>query len=164
MSQILKEQVAIITGGGRGIGRAFALRFADEGAKLLIADINLEGAEAVVKEIRDKGGEAAAIKTDISNEKDTQKMAENAVELSGRVDILINNAAMMYGIERQPWDSLTVEQWEKLYAVNVIGTWLCHNAIAPIMIKQGRGTIINLSSGIINSPGGHNTLHYTTSI
>jgi len=163
MSQVLKDEVAIITGGGRGLGRAFALRFAEEGAKLLIPDNNLEGAEAVVKEIKDKGGEAVAIKTDVSSEKDTQKMADKVMELYGRADILVNNAAMIYGVMRQPWDSLTVEQWEQLFAVNVIGVWLCHKAIAPIMIKQGRGKIINISSGIINSPGGHSTLHYTCS-
>ncbi|MFC1872824.1 SDR family NAD(P)-dependent oxidoreductase [Chloroflexota bacterium] len=163
MSQVLKDEVAIITGAGRGLGKAFALKFANAGAKLLLPDISLERAEIVAKEIRSNGGNAIAMETDISSENATKKMAEKVMEQYGRVDILLNNAAMMHGIQRRPWDSLTVEEWDQMFAVNVRGTWLCSKAIAPTMIKQGRGKIINISSTIMHSPGGHLLFHYACS-
>ena len=96
MSPVLEDKVAIITGGGRGLGRAFALRFAEEGAKLLLPDISLERAEGTAKEIRAKGGEAVAMETDISDENATRKMADKVVQQYGKVDILLNNAARYY--------------------------------------------------------------------
>src|SRR4030065_2872168 len=92
MSPVLKDKVAIITGAGRGLGKEFALRFAAEGARLLLPDISLERAQNTVKEIRDKGGEAHAMLTDISEEKDTQRIAEEVIRLSGRGGILLNQA------------------------------------------------------------------------
>lgn len=163
MPQVLKAKVAIITGGGRGIGRAFALKFASEGAKLLLPDISLERADATAKEIREKGGEAVAMKADISDESDTQKIAERVMELYGRADILLNNAAIFYGLTQQPWDTLTVEEWDRVFAVNVKGTWLCCKAIAPIMIRQGEGKIINIGSASVNMPFGYTILHYVCS-
>lgn len=163
MSPVLKDRVAIITGGGRGFGRAFALRFAEEGARLLLPDISLERAEAVAKEIRDKGGEATAMEADISEEKGTQKMAKRVTEQYGRVDILVNNAAIWYGINAKPWDSWTVEEWDRIFAVNVKGTWLCCKAIAPLMIKQSSGKIINIASHIIKVPDAQLFLAYALS-
>jgi len=163
MAQILKDEVAIITGAGRGIGKAYALRFAEEGAKLLLPDIGLERAEGVAKEIRDNGGEAVAMETDVSDESATKKMAEKVMQLYGRVDILVNNAAMFYGLETKPWDIRTVEEWDQMFAVNVRGTWLCCKAIAPLMVKQSRGKIINISSDIIKQPNAHFLIHYACS-
>jgi len=163
MSQVLKDKVAIITGAGRGIGRAFALRFAEEGAKLLLPDISLERAQSVVKEIKDKGGVAEAIETDISNENAVPKMAEKVIQHYGKVDILLNNAALYYGIDRKPWDTWTVDEWERMFAVNVIGTWLCCKAIAPLMIGKGKGKIINIASDIIKSPPAQFLLPYACS-
>jgi 3-oxoacyl-[acyl-carrier protein] reductase len=163
MSPVLEDKVAIITGGGRGIGKAFALRFAEEGAKLLLPDISLERAEDAAKEIRSKGGEAVAMETDISDEKATQKMAEKVMQQYGRVDILINNAAIWYGVNAQPWDAWTVEEWDRMFAVNVKGTWLCCKAIAPLMVKQSSGKIINIASHVIKVPGAHFFLAYTLS-
>ena len=162
MSQILKDEVAIITGAGRGIGRAYALRFSKEGAKLLLPDINLEMAEGVAREIRANGGEASAMKVDISDESATKNMAERVIQLYGRVDILVNNAAIV-GFADRPWDSLPIEEWDRAFEVNVRGTWLCCKAVAPIMIKQSRGKIINISSDILKSPQGHLQMHYTCS-
>jgi 3-oxoacyl-[acyl-carrier protein] reductase len=163
MSLVLEDKVAIITGAGRGIGRAFALRFAEEGAKLLLPDISLERAESVANEIKAKGGEAVAIKTDISDEKATKKMAEEVIQHYGRVDILINNAAIWYGLEITPWDAWTVEEWDRVFAVNVKGTWLCCKAIAPLMVKQSNGKIINISSGVAKVPAAQLWLPYACS-
>ena len=163
MSPVLEDKVAIITGAGRGIGKAFALRFAEEGAKLLLPDISLERAEGVANEIRDRGREAIAMETDISNENDTQKMADRVIQQYGKVDILLNNAAMYYGVSRKPWDAWTVDEWERMLAVNVIGTWLCCKAIAPLMIKEARGKIINVASDIIKVPPAQFLLPYACS-
>jgi 3-oxoacyl-[acyl-carrier protein] reductase len=148
MSAILEDKVAIITGAGRGLGQAYALRFAEEGAKLLLPDISLERAEGVAKEIRAKGGEAVAIETDISDEKATTKMAEKVMQQYGKVDILVNNAGIYYEVNVKPWDTWTVEEWDRIFAVNVRGTWLCCKAIAPLMIKQSSGKIINVASDV----------------
>ncbi len=163
MSPVLENKVAIITGAGRGLGRAFALRFAEEGAKLLLPDISLERAEGVVKEIRAKGGEAVAMETDISDENATKKMAEKVMQQYGKVDILLNNAAIWYGINITPWDAWTVEEWERIFAVNVRGTWLCCKAIAPLMIKQSRGKIINMASNVAKVPAAQLFLPYSCS-
>jgi 3-oxoacyl-[acyl-carrier protein] reductase len=163
MSPVLQDKVAIITGGGRGIGRAFALRFAEEGAKILIPDINLEQAEGVAGEIKAKGGEASAVLTDISDEKATLAMAETVVRRYGRVDILVNNAAIWAGINITPWDAWTVEQWDRIFNVNVRGTWLCCKAIAPLMIKQSKGKIINIASNVARVPAAQFFLPYSCS-
>lgn len=163
MSPVLQNKVAIITGAGRGLGKAFALRFADEGARLLLPDISLERAQNTADEIKAKGGEAAAIKTDISEEKDTQKMAEEVMRYYGRVDILLNNAAMYYGVEQREWDAWAVEDWDRMFAVNVRGTYLCCKAIAPLMKKAGSGKIINIASDVFRVPGSVNLLAYACS-
>jgi 3-oxoacyl-[acyl-carrier protein] reductase len=163
MSPVLQDKVAIITGAGRGLGKAFALRFADEGASLLLPDISPERAQDTADEITAKGGEATAMKTDISEEKDTQKMAEEVIRGYGRVDILLNNAAMYYGVERREWDAWTVEDWDRIFAVNVRGTYLCCKAIAPLMKNTGSGKIINVASDVFRVPGSVNLLAYACS-
>jgi NAD(P)-dependent dehydrogenase (short-subunit alcohol dehydrogenase family) len=163
MSPVLQDKVAVITGGGRGLGKAFALRYAEEGAKLLLPDINLEGAEEVAKEIKAKGGEAAAIMTDVSDEKSTQTMAEKAVEIYGKVDILVNNAGIWQGVEAVPWNTWQVSDWERIYKVNVTGMWLCCKAIVPLMEKAGGGKIINLASIVARVPAAQVFLPYACS-
>jgi 3-oxoacyl-[acyl-carrier protein] reductase len=163
MSPVLENKVAIITGAGRGLGHAFALRYAEEGAKLLLPDISLERAEDTVKEIRAKGGEAVAMETDISEENDTRRIAEKVMQQYGRVDILLNNAAMYYGIKGRPWDAWTVAEWDRIFEVNVRGTWLCCRAIAPLMIRQSGGKIINIASDIIRISYPEALLAYTCS-
>jgi NAD(P)-dependent dehydrogenase (short-subunit alcohol dehydrogenase family) len=163
MSSVLKDKVAIITGAGRGLGKAFALRYAEEGAKLLLPDISLEWAEVTAKEIKAKGGEAAAMLTDISDEKATQKMAAEVIKRYGKVDILVNNAAIWYGLNITPWDAWTVADWERIFKVNVIGTWLCCKAIAPLMVKAGQGKIINIASNVARVPAAQVFLPYACS-
>ncbi len=161
MSPVLEDKVAIITGASRGIGRAFALRFAEEGAKLLLTTTNLERAEGTAQEIKAKGGEVAVMEADISYEKSTQKIAEKVMEQYGRVDILVNNAAIWYGINATPWDAWTVEEWDRIFAVNVRGTWLCCKAIAPLMVKQSEGKIINIASNVARVPAAQLFLPYS---
>jgi len=163
MSSVLENKVAIITGGGRGLGKAFALRFAREGARLLIPDIGLERAENAAEEIRKGGGEAQAIFTDISDESSVMKMAEEVIRLYGRVDILLNNAAWSYGVDFKPYDALTVEEWDRMFAINSRGTWLCCKAIGPLMEKQSKGKIINIVSNTVKTAGAQGLLHYVCS-
>ena len=163
MSNMLKDKVAIITGAGRGLGKAFALRFAEEGARLLLPDISLERAQTTAKEIKAKGGEAHAMLTDISSEKDTLKMAEKVVKLYGKVDVLLNNAALYYGVKRCAWNAWSVEDWDRMFEINVRGTYLCCKAIAPLMIKAGKGKIINIASDVFKVSAAHQLMAYACS-
>ncbi len=142
----LKDKVAIVTGGGRGIGRAYALRFADEGARVAIADIIFDNARKVADEIKAKGGEALALETDITSEASTTEMAHKTLERFGKIDILLNNAAIFYGIGGRSWDAWSTEDWDRMFAVNVRGGWLCAKAVFPQMKAQGKGKIVNVAS------------------
>jgi len=148
MSKTLQDKVAIVTGAGRGLGKAFALKYAEEGARLLLPDISLERAEQTAAEIEDTGGQAVAMECDISEESSTLAVADKVREVYGGVDILLNNAALSYGIDPTPWDKWTVEFWDEHFAINVRGTWLMCKAIAPLMVDRGQGKIINMASDI----------------
>jgi NAD(P)-dependent dehydrogenase (short-subunit alcohol dehydrogenase family) len=143
----LKEKVAIVTGGGRGIGRAYALGFAREGANVVIADTIFENAQEVAKEITNQGGKALPLNTDVSSEISTLEMAKKTMEQFGRIDVLMNNAAIFYGIGNKNWDAWLPEEWDLMFAVNVKGSWLCIKAVVPHMMSQRSGKIINISSG-----------------
>ena len=145
----LENKVAIITGGGQGIGRSYAHRFAQEGAKIVIADIVLDNAQRVTKEIEANGGQALPLYTDVASEASTMEMARETVARFGRLDILLNNAAFYYGLRRVPWDAWSLDEWNKQWAVNVVGIWLCVKAAVPYMIKQGKGKIINVTSSVV---------------
>ena len=161
MSGVLKDKVAIITGSSRGFGKAFALRFAEEGAKLLLTTTNLERAKGTVNEVKAKGGEVAIMETDISHEDAGKNIAEKVMQQYGRVDILVNNAAIWYGVNAQPWDVWTVKEWDQMFVVNVRGTWVVCKAIAPLMIKQKKGKIINIASNVARVPAAQLFLPYS---
>jgi len=146
---LLKDKVAIITGAGQGIGRSYALGFANEGAKVVIADINGENGQNVVDKINADGGEALAVQTDVSNEQKTLELAKKAMDKFGQIDILINNAAVFAKEGLKPWNAWTSEEWDRAFAVNVKGMWLCCKAVIPFMSTQGKGKIINISSGTV---------------
>jgi len=157
-----KDKVVIITGAGQGIGRAFAHAFAREGARIVIAEMNEAKAQAVAKEITEGGLEAVAITTDVSDEGSVDKMVKATVEKYGRIDVLVNNAGIMSTIKMKPFWEISVEEWDKLMAVNVRGIFLCCKAVVPIMKAQEKGKIINMSSGTALE-GRPYYLHYVTS-
>jgi 3-oxoacyl-[acyl-carrier protein] reductase len=146
----LKDKVAIITGGAKGIGRAYALGMADNGARVVIADLNLDNARVTASEIEKKGGQALALKVDVSSLEDTQSMAKTTAERFGRIDILLNNAAMLLTvpISRVPFWEVSLAEWDKTINVNLKGTFLCCRAVLPYMKAQGSGKIINISSSV----------------
>lgn len=145
----LKEKVAIITGGGIGIGKAYCLGFAREGAKVVSADIDFDAAQSVAREIEEKGGEAMAIRTDVSDEDGTKTMAKKAADRFGRIDILINNASLFTALgPGKPWYELDTGEWDRVMAINVKGSWLCGKAVFPYMKAQKKGKIINTASGV----------------
>ena len=152
MASSLKGKVVVITGASRGLGKAFALRFAEEGAKLFLTTTSMERARGTVDEVKAKGAEVAMIEADISKEADCKKIADEAMKKFKNVDVLINNAAIWYGINITPWDAWKVEDWERIYRVNVIGTWLVTKYVAPIMVKAGKGKIINIASNVAQVP------------
>jgi len=158
----LAGKVAIITGAARGIGKAISLRLAQEGARVALPDIDYEGALATAREVEALGGEALPLRTDVSSEAETEAMARQVYERWGRIDILVNNAAIYYGMSIRPFWELTVEEWDRMMAVNVRGVWLCAKAVFPYMREQGKGKIVNLSSGV-HFAGTGPFAHYTAS-
>jgi 3-oxoacyl-[acyl-carrier protein] reductase len=157
---ILDNKVVIVTGGANGLGKAYSLRLAQEGAKVVVADIAEKEAQAVVGEIKAAGGEAIAIKTDVTSEAATKNMAEAAVKAFGRIDALVNNAGFYYGLTRGSFDQISLEEWDKMLAVSAKGTWLCTRAVFPQMKAQGKGKIINIASEACFAPT-KGLIHYT---
>ena len=140
----LKGKVAIVTGGGRGIGRAIAKLFAEEGARVVINYSKSEKeASSLVDEIQQKGGEMLSIKADVLIANDVKKLVQRTIEKFGRVDILVNNAGIL--IPAGFLDS-TEEIWDKTIDINLKGTYLCSKEVAPYMLEQKRGKIINIAS------------------
>ena len=138
---MLEGKTAIVTGAGRGIGRAIALRFAREGAKVVATDIS--SPEETVNEINKSGSVALAIAADVSDAAQVEKMTRSALAFSGRIDLLVNNAGV--GLTRL-FLNTTLSEWEQVIRVNLTGVFLCSQAVARIMEKQGDGRIINIAS------------------
>ena len=150
----LQDKVAIVTGGGGKIGKAYALAMAREGAKLCLADV--VEADAVVKEIEDTGGKAMSVVCDVSDEASTQAMVEATARRFGGIDILVNNAAHFMQAKRAPFWEMDVEEFDKAMAVNVRGVWLCTKAAFPHLKSSTKGKVINISSGTALA----GTIHY----
>jgi 3-oxoacyl-[acyl-carrier protein] reductase len=163
-SNRLEGRVAIVTGGGHGIGKAYAQRLASEGAKIVIAEIDEKAALAVAAELKAAGHEALGIRTDVSDTASTQAMAAAAIERFGRIDVLVNNAAIFATVpmSRSPFDKITVDEWDRMMTVNLRGSWLASCAVIPQMRKQAYGKIINISSGTALK-GSPSRIHYVTS-
>jgi 3-oxoacyl-[acyl-carrier protein] reductase len=159
----LDGQVALVTGAGKGLGRAFCLRLAQEGADIVaVTRADMEGLEGTSKTVSDLGRQVLLSKVDVSDEADTLRMAEEALDKFGRIDILVNNAAYYYGVSRKSFMEISVEEWDRMMAVNVRGSWLCARAVFPAMREQGKGKIINLASEVFFT-GSHGFVHYVAS-
>ncbi len=157
----LEDRVAIITGAARGIGQAYAVRLASEGAHIVAAD-RLDGGETAAQ-VRELGRECLAVRVDISDGADTDRMVAQALERFGRIDILINNAAMMAELRQStPFETIDEGEWDRVMAVNVKGPWLCAKAVVPVMRRQRKGRIINISS-VVTFIGTPLLLHYCVS-
>jgi NAD(P)-dependent dehydrogenase (short-subunit alcohol dehydrogenase family) len=159
----LSGKVCVITGAAHGIGKAYARRFAEEGAHVVIADIDAKGGEATAKAIIDSGFSAWARATDVREFPDIQGLMQETVKKFGRIDVLLNNAAIYVTQElwKGPVEELEIGEWDRVLEVNLKGVFLCCKAAIPVMKQQRSGKIINIASGTFFSGSG-NMPHYTT--
>jgi 3-oxoacyl-[acyl-carrier protein] reductase len=160
----LDDQVIIVTGGAQGIGKAYCQALAGEGAKIVVADLNAEAAEAFVRELGEDGKDAMSVTVDVSNPDEAERMVSETLARFGRVDGLVNNAAIYQrpGLFRGPFDQIPVDDWDRVMAVNLRGIFLCCRAVISHMKERGSGKIINISSSTV-AQGTPNFAHYVTS-
>jgi NAD(P)-dependent dehydrogenase (short-subunit alcohol dehydrogenase family) len=145
MTMRLKDKVAIVTGGASGIGEATSYAMAKEGARVVIGDINIEGARRVAEDIKKSGGKSLALKMDLSKQDEVKQMIEKTIHEFGRVDILVNNAAS-FNTAYQPFHERDIADWKAEIETNLIGTLLCCWWVMPYMLKQKSGRIINVAA------------------
>ncbi len=155
----LKDRVVIITGVGQGIGRVFAKAFAAVSARVAIAELNEKRAEAVAEEILRADGQVLAVTTDVADPASVEEMVAVVEDEWGRIDVLINNAAIFSTLEVRPFDQIPLEEWERVLRVNLTGPFLCARAVLPAMRRAQWGRIINIGSGAVRL-GRPNYLHY----
>jgi NAD(P)-dependent dehydrogenase (short-subunit alcohol dehydrogenase family) len=139
----LQNRVAVVTGGANGIGVAYALGMAKEGARVVIADVDQEAGERVIQDMKKAGGEGIFIRTDVSQKEEVENMVAETIKAYRKLDIIVNNAGILF---TAPVEETTEEMWDKLLAVNVKGLFFCAQAAAKEMKKQKKGKIINISS------------------
>lgn len=163
-SGALRGRVAIVTGAGHGIGKGYARRFAEEGAAVVLADIDHEAVVTAANKLSHDGLQAVAARTDVREAADLKQMAATAIEVFGRIDVLVNNAALFATVpmSRSPFDELEVDEWDRMMAINLRGPWLAARAVYPHMLQRGYGKIINISSGTAFK-GSSSRIHYVTS-
>jgi NAD(P)-dependent dehydrogenase (short-subunit alcohol dehydrogenase family) len=150
MYEDIKGKVAIVTGAKQGMGKADAMLFAQNGAKVVVADISQEECQQVVEEIEKNGGEALAVKCDVTSGKEIEELVNKTVEKFGRVDILVNNAGIC---QFKPFLELTEEEWQRTLDINLKGYFLCAKACAKEMAKQKSGVIVNIASIVMGQMG-----------
>ena len=142
----LKGKVAVVTGGATGIGRAIALRLAQDGASVVIADLHKYD-EAAAAIARTAGSRTLGVQADVSSESDVNRMVQETAKTFGRLDILANNAAVFSSLELRPFEQIPPEEFRRVMEVNILGVWLCCRACVPHMRRGGYGRIVNLASG-----------------
>jgi 3-oxoacyl-[acyl-carrier protein] reductase len=155
-------RVVIITGAGQGIGRQYALSFAEAGAIPVIAEINAAAGRKVAEEVQAAGGKALALELDVASDASCRAMAKKTLDSFGRIDVLINNAAIFSTLKKAPFDEIALDDWDNVLRVNITGPYLCARAVAPAMRAAGYGRIVNISSSAVGT-GTPNYLHYVTS-
>jgi NAD(P)-dependent dehydrogenase (short-subunit alcohol dehydrogenase family) len=155
----LADKVAIITGAATGIGFVYARRFVAEGAKVVLADVVDPGPPSEKLGADDR---VLAVRTDVSDARAVRAMADAAVARFGRIDVLVNNAAIFATLKPQRFDEIPDAEWDRVMAVNVKGIWNCARAVVPVMRTQGGGRIVNVASAIV-AKGTAMLLHYVTS-
>jgi 3-oxoacyl-[acyl-carrier protein] reductase len=141
---VLKDQVALITGASRGIGRGIAKRFAEEGAMVAVGARTPEGYDRVVNEITNAGGVATGFKLDVTNDQQVADVVQQIIATWGKINILVNSAGIM--LYDTPTWTTTIEQWDEMMAINLRGTFLTCNAVAPHMVERRAGAIVNIGS------------------
>jgi NAD(P)-dependent dehydrogenase (short-subunit alcohol dehydrogenase family) len=139
----LKGKVAIVTGGGRGLGEQIAVGFAEAGANVVVCSRRVEACEEVSQKLKEIGVESLALKCDITNPEDVKNVVDQTVEKFGRIDILVNNSGASWGA---PAEEMPLEAWQKVMNVNVTGTFLMSQTAGKVMLEQGSGKIINIAS------------------
>lgn len=142
-AQLLSGKVAIVTGAGGALGAAIASGLAQAGASVVLADVKTQAAEAAASQIASEGGNALAIACDVSRSADVERLVQQTVDAFGGVDILINNAAIY---PYRAWTEIVEEEWDRVFAVNIKGYFLCARAVYPSMKARGGGKIVNISS------------------
>lgn len=155
-------RVVIITGAGQGIGRQYAHSFAKAGAIPVIADINGQNAQRVAREVADAGGQGLSVEVDVSDPESCIAMARETLDAFGRIDVLINNAALFAALKKHPFDEIPLSDWNDVMNVNINGPFHCARAVIPIMREAAWGRVINISSSSV-ALGNINYLHYVTS-
>ena len=158
----LQDRVAVITGAAQGLGRAFARALAAEGAVPVVADRNEAKAHDVVMEIEAAGGRALAVAVDVADPTSVQTMVDTVQAQLGRLDILVNNAAIFSTLEMRPFEQIPLAEWDAVMRVNITGPFLCARAALPAMRRGGWGRIVNIGSSAVTL-GRPGYLHYTTS-
>jgi NAD(P)-dependent dehydrogenase (short-subunit alcohol dehydrogenase family) len=158
----LAGRVAIVTGSGRGIGRAIAEAYSAEGALVVVNDVVADELSATRDAIAAAGGRVMAVPGDVTSGPAMDAVAAVALDAGGRIDILVNNAAIYHGIRAAPLENLTDEEWDRVLAVNVRGVWNATRAVLPAMRARAYGKIVNLASGTVLQ-GTPFTLHYVAS-
>lgn len=158
----ISGRIAIVTGGGRNIGRAMALGLSAVGAGVVVADLDAANADTVVREIEAAGGRALAVAVDISDRASVERMVGQALDCFQRVDILVNNASRFNDLTRGPFQQISESEWRSALDVNVTGTFHCVRAVEAHLRQQRWGRIVNVSSGTVRM-GRPDFLHYVTS-
>jgi len=144
MEKMFENKVVIVTGGGSGIGQATAILYAQGGARVIVSDIDEKGAQETVASIKKAGGDASFVKTDVSNPEDCEALVKTTIRIYGRLDMAFNNAGI--GGEMNPIADMSVEGWLKVINVNLNSVFYCMKYELPEMLKQGHGSIVNMSS------------------
>ena len=158
----VRDRVVVITGAGQGIGREYALQFAAAGAIPVIAELNEPAAARVAREITDAGHRAMAVATDVSDPTSVQNLVDGVMEKHGRIDVLVNNAAIFTSLKMKPFEQIPLDEWDRVLRVNITGCFLTARAVLAAMRAARWGRIINITSGAVPL-GVKNYLHYVTS-